>query len=65
MRKILFFAAAIALFISGCTGNTSKKETEAESLEIRAADSLSNRADSLKTDIDAAVMELDTLLKEL
>lgn len=65
MKRILFFAAAIALFISGCTGNTSKQETDAESQEIMKADSVSNVIDSLTKDLDAAVRELDTLMNEL
>ena len=65
MKRILFFVAAVALIISGCTGNTSKQETEAESQEIMKADSLSNVIDSLKEELDAAVRELDTLMKEL
>ncbi|MBN2610385.1 MAG: hypothetical protein JXB00_02410 [Bacteroidales bacterium] len=64
--KIIFYLLAIIL-MTGCAGNSSKKETaeELESVEIQKIDSVSSKLDSARGEIEKLSGKVDQLIDEL
>ncbi len=66
MKKIFFLLAIASLFIIGCGPSaTEKKEIEQLNAEAAVLDSISEKIDQKKQEIEKATQELDSLVNEL
>jgi len=66
MKKIFFLLAIASLFIIGCGPSaTEKKEIEQLNAEAAVLDSISEKIDQKKQEIEKATKELDSLVNEL
>ncbi|MEE4198609.1 MAG: hypothetical protein V2I54_13300 [Bacteroidales bacterium] len=66
MKKIILVLAVATLFMVGCTSGTSKKEPVGQQkTEAAEADSITQKIDQTKKDIEESTEELDELVKNL
>lgn len=71
MKKIIFILFISSLFLISCAESKTKKETtdvpkvENQEIEINKIDSITNKLEKAKDDIEATAKEVDELLDEL
>jgi PBP1b-binding outer membrane lipoprotein LpoB len=68
MKKTIYLLAFTTLLIFSCSNKDSKEKQEMlkkEAVEIHYNNSLSNEMETMKTDIESSVAEVDSLIKDL